>query len=285
MVDLTFLPLEILNEINKLDLNKIFEIRLRKNRKVLIFYMDKYIYLNSTKNNQGLICTESFIKKIIENVTEHSLYAFIEQIKNGFLTTKNGIRIGICGDVIEDFGKIKTITNISSLNIRIPHFIDGCSKEIFDIICNGQDIKNTLIVSPPFMGKTTILKDLSIKINNVLSKQLLIIDERGEFENIEGDFIDKIRYSTKEYALTYSIRSISPEIIITDEIVEKDMRGLELAINSGIRIIASCHASNIDEIVNKNIKQGLFDYYIILLKSDIKGRIKNVYDRDFKLIK
>lgn len=286
MFDLSFLPSNLVNKLNELDLDKLYEIRLRKNREILVFYDNKYLKLSEIINEkEDIICFKSDIDYVIDCLTEHSLYAYNEQIKSGFITSNKGIRVGICGDVIFDNGKVKTINNFSSLNIRIPHNINNSSSEIFNKMFDGQTIKNSLIISAPFMGKTTILKDLAIKLDKFVKKQILLIDERGEFESIEGNYIDKINFSNKEYALSNGIRSIAPEIIITDEIKEDDFISLQNAKNSGVKIIASCHANSIEELTNKPLfRKNIFDMFFVLESNNIKGKIQSVYDCDLNRI-
>ena len=246
---LDFLPNEIFFEINKFNIKEIYEIRLRCNYEVLIFYKDRYVIL---KDN--LIVKQDDLYYIINNITEHSLFAFNDEIKNGFLTTKDGVRLGICGQVVLENGSIKSITAFSSLNIRIPHDIDGCSDYFFSNIFNKDNINNTLIFSLPFMGKTTLVKDIIKKIDYFTNEQILIIDERGEFINVKGKNIDILYFSNKEFAFEKMIRVMSPQIIITDELMEEDITFIKKIIFSGIKIIATCHAESIDKVKNIFLK-------------------------------
>lgn len=275
---LSFLPNEVLFYIYKLDFNKLYEIRLRANQEVTVFYDNKYILLKKVLNVDTITCKDKYLSEIVENITNKSIYAFNEEIKNGFITTKFGVRVGLCGKVIFENGQANTITNFSSINIRIPHNIYNSSNKIFHIVLEKNVVKNTLIFSAPFMGKTTILKDLINTLNIKTNKQILIIDERFEFNDIKGDNIDKIQNSNKEYALQYSIRSMAPEIIICDEISSKnDVDNLKLAKASGITVIATAHADSFENLLKKyeNIKD-VFDVFIELDKNNKKGIIKKI---------
>ncbi len=285
-MDLKFLPEKIRQALNSLDFDFLYEIRLRIGYPIKINYKEKSFYLSkigtTLQYNEAIICTLDDINSIINYSTEHSLYAFNDKIKDGYLTIENGIRIGICGECVYSNNCLQTIKNFSSLNVRFPHEIDGCANKLFEKIFNNS-INNTLIVSPPFLGKTTLLKDIALKFNNLNKFSVLIIDERGEFENIKGENIDKIKYCDKYYAFNYAVRSMSPAIIITDELITKsDWTCAYNVVSSGIKIVASCHSDGIENLRRKeHFIKDIFDRYVILSKG-ILGQIDKIYNKDFQ---
>lgn len=280
-MNLDFLPVKILNAIKFLELDKLYEIRLRYKYPIKICYKGRYRYLSNNGVtiliSEALICSRDDIDAVVFNITEQSLYAYNEKIKNGFITTEEGIRIGLCGDCVYDEHGIVTIKNYNSLNIRIPHFVKNCSQAIYDTIKIDNEIESTLIISPPFYGKTTLLKDLALKINADFDFSILIIDERGEFSSISGENIDTIRYSDKFYAFNNGVRVMAPKIIITDELVTKnDWSCVKSAVNCGVKIIATCHSKNLEQLVGKKFFiKNLFEKYVVIndyafLNFDIK---------------
>lgn len=286
VIDLSFLSLNIKKSLVGADTDTLTELRLRIDYPVFGLFNGKKLYLSESgvtiNKKNALVCSKEMITETIENVTEKSLYAFNDRLKQGFITSKNGVRIGVAGDCVFDNGKIITIKNISSLNIRIPHEIKNCSSEIFNKLFL-KEMFNTLIVSPPAKGKTTILKDLARKFNEHVDCSVLIIDERGEFGQISGENIDIIKYSDKNYALNYAIRSMSPQIVITDELQSQDdWKSAEQAATGGIKIIASCHGKNSEDLQNKEFFiKNVFDRYVFLDAEKSAGTLKAICDRDF----
>ncbi len=289
-MDLSFLPIEYLMCLDKVDLSVIIEIRIRLNYpiKLITYFNSFYLTIDgvSSLEDGAVVCRKKDIDYIINSLTDSSVYAFNDRIKNGFLTTKSGIRVGLAGECVFDKNEIITIKNISSLNIRLPHLIKDCSKDIIKFVINDNSIHNTLIISPPAFGKTTILKDLCNNFNNSLDKSILIIDERGEFSEIKGKNIDTISYSDKLYAFNYGLRSMSPKIVITDELITKrDWECVCSAKNSGVNIIATCHGNCIESVFDKEyFIKNVFDRYIVLNNSGKPGMISHVYNINFEKI-
>ena len=286
VIDLSFLPLRIKNALDRTDTDILSELRFRTGYPIFGLYGGKKNYLSESgvtlNRENAIVCSQETVLETVENVTEKSLYAFNDKLKQGFITSKNGVRIGVAGDCVFDNGKIVTIKKISSLNIRIPHEIKNCSSKIFNKLFLKETF-NTLIVSPPAKGKTTILKDLARKFNEYTDYAVLIIDERGEFGQISGENIDLIRFSDKNYALNYAIRSMSPHIVITDELqTQDDWKSAEQASAGGIKIIASCHGKDAEDLRKKEyFKKDIFERYVFLDAEKPAGTIREISDKDF----
>lgn len=290
-MELDFLPLKTYKFVKE-NYEKLSEIRFRKNFPISVLFEGKRGYINTKgfvdKSENCLYCEQSDIDFIINNITEKSLYAFNDEIKKGFITTKNGIRIGISGTCVTENGKMVTIKNFTSLNVRLPHKILNCSDIIFNNIFDRHygTVKNTLIVAPPSGGKTTLLKDLCVKIDYRSHNQILIIDERGELTEVEGKNIDKISFSDKQYAFECGIRSLSPNLVVTDELSsENDWNCLLNATLSGTSVIASCHGKKLSDVTEKKgFDKKIFERYFIVGVDGIPGKIEKIYDENLKEI-
>ena len=272
---------------------QIYEIRIKVGRPIIIYskYGENLINYNPSKED---------MKSMIQKISNYSLYAYEEDIRQGFITIKGGHRIGIAGECVMDNGEVKTIRNISSVNVRISNEIIGCSDKIMEYIYSEKErrIFNTIIISPPKCGKTTILRDMARNISDgmpslgLLGHKVTVIDERSEIgachfgipQNNIGIRTDILDNCLKREGMIMAIRSLSPEILICDEIGTKgDIEALLMAFNSGVNIITSIHGFTVEDLYKRKVFQDLFDNRIIervIVLSSRKGvgTIENIYE-------
>lgn len=296
MIDeiLKILPSYISNEIIKLNCSQnITEIRLRTKCKVIIICGKNEIVLSC-------IITPKAILDILLNVSKNSIYAIQNDINNGFVVIRGGHRIGISGEVVYVDEKIKNIKNICSLNIRVARQIYGCADSILPKIISGNTFLNTLIVSPPGCGKTTLIRDIIRQISNGIpslnftGKNVALIDERGEIASVYegvasldvGIRTDIMSNVNKANGMKMMIRSMAPDVIATDEIGKKeDISAIKEAILSGVKVIFTMHGDSIKSIIkNENIREllnlNIFSKIILLSSGKIPGIIEKVYDTE-----
>ncbi len=277
-----------IEQTNKEDKN-IEEIRLRAERKIAIKTSNNNIVLDYIVPMEELL-------EIFQKVCEHSIYSYQRQICEGFITIKGGHRVGITGNCVIEDGKIVNINYISSLNFRIAREKKESSNQILNFIIGNGQVANTLIVSKPGCGKTTLLRDIIRKISsgiseyNLIAKNCGIVDERGEIasmfkgvpQNDIGILSDVIANTSKAQGMRMLIRSMAPEIIACDEIGNKDdVEAISYAICSGVKGIFTAHGDSIEELnLNSQIREILEKYIIeiiIFLDDKIRGNVRNVY--------
>ena len=295
------LPDEIYNVLDcKVNFNSINEIRIRENKPVVLSIGGQRTFLGQegvTGNiKESIIASKIMIEDIIFRASECSLYSVNEQIKRGFIITEGGLRLGIGGDLIEENGKIKTMTNFTSVNIRIPHEIKNCSLSTFSLLLSENGVNNTLIVSPPGGGKTTFLRDFICQLSERnFAYNVLVLDERGELDlgrkGSIGNFADKICFASKKVGFENGIRSLSPNLIVTDELgQEEDMNAILYAVNCGVNILASVHCDTIEKLstkpcIERLIKEKVFKRFVLLSLRNGPGTIEGVYNENFSRLR
>ncbi len=297
---LRLLALDVRKVFAKLDINfnKLYEIRLRVNKPIILAYENDEFFVtqNAVLTNvieDAIYITKNEFKETMEYISNYSLYAFEEEIKQGFITVNGGHRVGICGKVVLNDKNIKTIKNISYINIRIAHEVIGCANEVIPYLRDKKLLKNTLIISPPGCGKTTLLRDIVRQMSNA-KFTVGLVDERSEIaacylgiaQNDVGIRTDILDCCPKTEGMLMLIRSMAPDLIAVDEIGKKeDADAIRYVINSGCAIFATIHGMDLADVIKKPhfgelISDKLFERYIIL--SNTIGRIAAIYDSEFK---
>ncbi len=278
---------------DKINLKAVNEIRLRADRPVILDIGGKQMFLGengvTTNIKSALFSSKIMIEDVIFRASECSIYSVNEQIKRGFIVTDDAIRIGIGGNLIEENGKLKTMTNFSSVNIRIPHIVKNCSLNAFPYIFKNNQVLNTLVISAPGCGKTTFLRDFVYQLSErMMMQNVLLLDERGELDvGINSNFTDKIAFSSKKIGFENGIRSLAPDIIVTDEVgQEDDIDAIEYASGCGVKILASSHCDDIETFSKKSlfkklIDQKIFKRFVLLSKRNGPGTLEGVYDENF----
>lgn len=267
------LPKRILVALDKLDKGKLCELRLRPGG-VSVNYGGSFFGLSENGLSKvGMKMTSEEIESAVLKASGYSIYAVNDQIKNGYLALEGGVRMGICGEVSD-----KTIKRFSSLNIRFPHEVKGCSDKIIGVIARAKGCYNTLIVSPPGCGKTTLLRDLIRSLSN-RGNNVLVADERYELSGGGvadlGVNTDVISGTDKNFAFSRGIRYMRPDILCADEIMTgDDVKAIELACMGGVNVIASMHGDK----CTMRFDISCMERTVVLSDGGGPGRIDGVYD-------
>lgn len=292
---LEFLTDNLRQALLNVNMNSVYELRVRASKPVVVNYGGEYTFLGAKgitpHIGSALIASYSDIETIIYRASEYSVYTVNDRLRRGFLTGAGGERIGLAGSFVYENGDTFTIKEVTSLNIRVPHEVRGCGEVIYRT-CFRKELKSALILSPPGRGKTTILRDLTRLISAHRFLNVLINDERNEiaaadrdFSLDTGAFSDVIRYTDKRDALTAAVRAMRPDLIVTDELVsEEELEAVAACVRSGVEVLASAHFRDIESMCAsppfaRALRERIFGYYILLSREGI-GRVAGIYGAD-----
>lgn len=280
-----------------LDYDKLYEIRLRVGRPLFLTYDGGECFLRKPGEEQYLVTRED-LQETLEYVSGYSLYAYEDEVRQGFLNVQGGHRVGVTGKVILDGGQVKGMKYISCINVRLAHEIKGAADEVMPYLRRGKDAVNTLIISPPRCGKTTLLRDIIRQLSNGTEEQpgltVGVVDERSELagcyqgipQNDLGMRTDILDGCPKAEGMQMLVRSMSPDVVAVDELgCEEDFHAVESVIHCGCKLIATAHGYSLDDVLNqpffhKLMTERVFERYIILGKRDRAGYVEGIFDRN-----
>lgn len=270
---LEFLPNRIRQAVSYCNQDELYELRIRSNKPIAVNLKGVYCFLGAYGRaplGQALIATKKEVEEITLSACEYSLYTATEQMKQSFLTTKSGERIGIAGRGICDNGQVLNIVDIESVCVRIPHEVKGCASGLVPY-CIRPKLCNTLLLSPPGMGKTTTLRDIIRIVSDEHHKNIAIVDERGELSALyTGIMSDIILSLQKKTAIPYAIRVLRPDVLVTDELLDDEFPAVQRAMQSGVTVFASAHCDVFHSLGDLG-----FERYVYF--GDV-GKIAKIYD-------
>ena len=266
-------------------LSEFEEIRIKSRCNTMVLSRGREISLNDAE-----YMTPELLEEILNMLLNYSFYAYEEELSKGYVTIDGGHRVGICGRVALDNGRVHTIKDISSLNIRRSRQIIGSAGKIMSAVADSESrrIFNTLIISPPKCGKTTLLRDIA-RCLSIMGWRVGICDERSEIagcSNGEASYdlgcrTDILDGCPKAQGIMMLIRAMSPDVIITDEIGKKeDVAAIESAMCAGVKTITSIHGNSYNEVVSSAVGElilnRVFETLIFLSSEPSTGTVRKV---------
>lgn len=277
---------------------KLREIRLRTGRGLVLETSEGERLLNREgrrvfSEEEAYRVTETDVKTALELLTGYSVYAFEEELRQGYFTVEGGHRIGVAGRTVTENGRVKRMGTISSINFRIAHECKGCSEALFRRLYGAGQYYHTLLFAPAGCGKTTFLRDL-IRLLSNNGLRVGVADERSELaachygipQHDLGLRTDVMDGCPKAEAMMMLLRSMTPQILAADEIgMEADVFAIRAAAGSGCKVVASAHGGSFEELIRNPVLRTLweerrFERYVCLEKKGSSFGVKAIYDAD-----
>lgn len=290
---LNYMPSNLRRRMFNISLDGANEIRLNIGKPVSIYFADGCYYINAKGNltripNKAVRATRTDIDEAMELASSSSVYSVKDEIRNGFITIGGGHRVGITGTAVTQNGEIGFLKDVSGLNYRLAREVIGAADKIMEKITDGTDVKSALIISPPGAGKTTLLRDISRQLS-YRNVRVSIVDERREIAAMHdgqssfdlGFSADVLEGASKAEGMLMMLRSMSPQVIVTDEIGKKeDIDAIEKIVNSGVKIITTVHAENRQQLLKRRDLREMcrhFDVMLTLSKRRGAGTVEEVW--------
>ena len=227
---------------------------------------------------RGRPLTEEALRRVLETAGRGSVHTVLDQLRSGYVTAAGGVRVGICGEGATREGELLSFRRITSLALRVPHALPGVARPLLPQLAEGGELSNTLILSPPGLGKTTLLRDLIRCVSlgeGVRPRRVGVADERGglgagALRRHLGPRTDVLENCPKAAALLMLLRGMAPQVLAVDEITApEDLRAIQEAAGCGVTLLATAHGGSWEELrlrplYRELLDQGIFRTFVVL---------------------
>ncbi len=279
------LPRTLARTLLQLEEGSVREIRIRSRQRTAIHGAEGVRYAAPEPTPQQ-------VQQIAEALCEHALYARAEEQRSGFVTLRGGHRMGLCGRVILQGQSVRALREISSLCIRVAGQWQGAADRLLPLVLDeAGKLHNTLIIGLPGTGKTTMLRDLCCRLSEA-GYRVGVVDERseiaamscGEAQLAVGPNTDVLDGCCKEAGLRWMVRSMSPDVLITDELGSSaDAQAVLDAAAAGVCVVSTLHGGRPEPAPSRGLLAHLvlhnaFEQYVLLDAARV-GQVAQVYDR------
>ena len=258
------------------------ELRLRADQPVTVSLPEGERYLGpaglTELRSPGVyFCDRSRLERLFLGFCEDAVYAHEWELQQGYLAVPGGLRVGVAGTAVVEEGQVRSVQAVTSLCVRLPRRVSGCAAALQDwLFCDGRPM-NTLLVGEPSGGKTTLLRDLALRLA-ADHRRVAVVDERGELSGGDGlPGCDVLRGYPKAVGIRQAVRCLAPEIVLFDELGdEAEVRAVAACAHAGVAVVASLHGHSLGELACRPLSRLLiyrqtFARWILLAGRDRPG--------------
>ncbi len=274
------------------------EIRIRALRPLSVIAGAKDVFVDASgrpcAEKDALLVTREHADEVFERVTRASVYAVEHELESGYTTLPGGYRVGFCGKTVMRGGAPAIVAPCASFNIRIVRQVIGCAAKVLPFICDGVSVHSTLVISPPGLGKTTLLRDLVRSLSMGLGCrgfQVSVVDERSEIAACYGGIpqtelgprADVLDGCPKEHGMRMLLRSMAPDVLVVDELARAgEYEAVRDAAGAGVAVIASAHGESMAQVLERPAfescrRHPAFTRCVVLGRGKGPGRVLGVY--------
>lgn len=263
-----YLPPNIISVLSDIPVETaICELRLRRGSVLSLSTYTKNLFVTrggrlTSSITEGYRCSDSDILSTVSRLTEGSVYRYMNTINSGYIVTREGIRAGITGEAVYTDGRISSVADFTSLNIRLPHEVENAGDTVLSRIKSIP--ASVLVYSPPGYGKTTVIRSVAKGIalgKYAPPKRVAVIDERGEIlPDGNCGLADRLLGYTKPKGIEIAVRLFNPEYVVCDEIGQSDDVEAILSVqNTGVPFIAATHGKSLEDLMHRPCVRRLID--------------------------
>lgn len=287
------------------------EIRLRVGRPLALEAGGRSLFLTpeaglTEDKGKGYKVSSQDLARLLQLVSQASLYALEEELRQGYITLPGGYRVGLGGEAVVEGGRIRHLKHISSASIRLSRQVPGCADAVMPFVLrnHGGHPYRTLIVSPPRCGKTTLLRDMVRQLSDGVrgsgfpGVNVVLVDERSEVagcyhgmpQNDVGARTDVLDGCPKGEGMLMAIRALSPAVVATDEIgTPVELAAVQEMLNAGVAVVTTVHAADLGELSRRTawaavLEQQVFERFIIMGRSCGSGTIEKILAADGRTV-
>jgi stage III sporulation protein AA len=290
-----------LERTSKAILGQVQEIRVRQGQPILAYgvFGERVLTIDGLADKWGRVLTTKpeQIRHLLATISQNSIYALETELRAGYVTINGGHRIGLSGRAITEAGRVRTLKYISGFNMRLARQVVGCASPLLPYVLTAEgQLCSTLLVAPPQGGKTTMLRDLVRTLSWGAAcprgYKIVVVDERSEiaacYQGVPqldvGPRADILDACPKAEGMMMALRSLSPEVLVTDEIGRReDAEAIEEALHCGVIVLATAHGSSWQELLRRPALKSLllqdsFARFVFLSARHGPGTIETVLD-------